>query len=337
MSTRKLLVLTGVLVSVAVVGVLGSREVARIRVELASPAGRLRDDLKHTRDADGQPLFARYLTELDPKGILEVLEKEYPYCHSQAHPLGKALYARGHDLHESLETCGNRCTGGCFHGVITEALRQFAATIGAADAPATLDQLLAHGRRLCDDPDPSLAARRGSCAHGVGHAFAFMTQSRMAQAIDGCRTFSERMLQFHCARGAYMERDMAQGPGDVVADYPMKPCLEEIEFPAACYRYKVPRLFQRGLTLDRVVKMCLDLTGFQELGCFHGLGFAQLETIGRFPEALAIVCTHGTRDDQRVCIDGAAEKLSDFSAKDAQAACASLHAGRRPTLATALG
>jgi len=51
-------------------------------------------------------------------------------CHSEAHDLGK-VFAQVGELGPAVQLCGNRCTSGCLHGVLTEA---FLGSVGQENA-----------------------------------------------------------------------------------------------------------------------------------------------------------------------------------------------------------
>ncbi len=70
---------------------------------------------------DDRPVYKKYLPILGIGAILDYLEEGNPYCHREAHNLGRELFAQTRDIGQSLSLCGSRCTDGCRHGVIGEA------------------------------------------------------------------------------------------------------------------------------------------------------------------------------------------------------------------------
>jgi hypothetical protein len=313
--TGRLYVLLG-LAAVVFVAVL-----AGLRV-FADPATRLRNDLKKTPVASQQDVFAKYLNTLKPAGILDVLEADNRLCHAQAHPVGIAIYQASRDLYGSIETCNTRCTGGCFHGVLTAAVKEFA---GQGNSPATFVQVAAHARQICDDSRLNAVQKKGNCAHGIGHALMFLSGYRVTESVSACRrTFPEKPLQFYCAGGVYMERDTSHGADDAKGPSLLSPCDAESAFPGACYPYKMPHVFQLGKSVEQVADMCEGMGRYHRLGCFRGIGAAWLEHVARGIRSLADICSLGSREDQEACIDGTIGKLADYDPAAAERACASL-------------
>src|SRR3989344_9391866 len=69
-------------------------------------AKEFRNALQRTPRAQHQDLFTAHLEKLGASGILDVLEDHYPQCHSQAHPLGMAVFAQTRDIHQAIAACG---------------------------------------------------------------------------------------------------------------------------------------------------------------------------------------------------------------------------------------
>ena len=295
------------------------------RLSINEAKANLKTALRETLKTEHQALFAHYLDIIGADGILDVLEHAYNLCHSQAHPLGMAVVAKTRTIDEAIAACRGRCTGGCFHGVLMAALKDYAkAPSDDPEGHIEFDQLLAHAKDICDDPKTTRIHRRGNCAHGVGHALTFLAGYRLAEALDACRSFTEQPLQYYCSSGAFMERDIVYGHADAATSSALAPCSQEETFPAACYRYKVKRLLRPGTTVEDIANRCLGLENLQRLGCFHGLGFSLLDDVFREPAMLAEVCRFGNADDQKICIEGAIEKLADYDRGRAKAACKTL-------------
>ena len=60
--------------------------------------------------------------------------------------------------------------------------------------------------------------------------------------------------------------------------------------------------------LDEAVDLCLGLPSYQRRGCFHGLGAWSIKAIYKDPAQLKARCSHGTHEDQLMCIEGVIEK-----------------------------
>jgi len=71
---------------------------------------------------DKRALYDEYLDVIGANGILDGIEHVWPRCHEEAHDAGRVIFARVRDLGSSLRICADRCTTGCMHGVLTEAL-----------------------------------------------------------------------------------------------------------------------------------------------------------------------------------------------------------------------
>ena len=108
------------------------------------------------------------LSVIGANGALDGIERVWPKCHSEAHDLGKVIFARIREVGMSLRVCGDRCNSGCMHGVLMEAF----ATIGKA-SPHHMDLgvLRPAINDLCQrNPVMTASYSPGDCAHGVGHA-----------------------------------------------------------------------------------------------------------------------------------------------------------------------
>jgi hypothetical protein len=122
-----------------------------------------------------------------------------------------------------------------------------------------------------------------------------------------------------------MERDLAYGANDKQAAY-LYPCDTYKDYPAACYRYKLRRLFPPHKTDFRLVsEECMKLkTSKERNGCFHGLGFSYYKFIYSYPENLSILCSYGDFVDKRMCIEGAIGILAVYNRTIANRACSFL-------------
>ena len=256
-----------------------------------------------------RPIFEKYLPVLGAAPILDVLERSSAGCHAQSHALGQALYASARDIGSALRQCDTRCTSGCMHGAV-------AAAFGDVTVQVIADTMEA----FCGAGEMANLHRPGNCAHGLGHALMFVTQGNVERSIDGCLGFAQGPMQYYCGTGVYMERFMRDS-ADAVDASSLGPCDEEALFPAACYRYQGVEMVK---ALGRVAAKseCARLGGLQRHGCFHGLGYAAIETVFYDPEQLRALCDAGDTDDRVVCVEGTIEKLAEFHEGRARAACA---------------
>ena len=270
-------------------------------------------------------VFEKYLNVLGADGILDFLETEYPLCHAQAHELGRAIFARLKELGPALTACQTRCTSACMHGILMEAF----ARERAQEQHVTLGDVEKRMALLCSETGEMAKMHRpGNCAHGMGHALMMVAGHDVERSLTACASFKNPAMAYYCATGVFMEHfehvdamgGKSPGPRALHA-----PCDTHTRFPAACYRYAVPRMVGalKG-DVSAVAAECLKLPRRQRLGCFHGLGSAGTRGIAETPALLGSLCGHGSSDDQVLCIEGAIEKLADLNESKALAACAIL-------------
>ena len=274
-------------------------------------------------EKDRRRLYEAYVDEIGVNGILDVLEESY--CHSQAHPLGKIIYARLGDLGEAFHLAGTRCTSAVFHGVLMEAL-------GAAERHVSRSRLEGEIDSICTREEVAATQKLGNCVHGIGHAVMSVAGYDIEKALESCRGLSLKPLQYYCATGAFMEHALVHGEDDIKRSMHY-PCDTYADFPAACYRYKmfytVEKMLDGGSAIGDVAQECIGLARMSRLGCFHGMGYAFLERISQSPEEITVVCGFGDSDDQHVCIEGAVEKLADLDEPVALRACEYLEGNNR--------
>ncbi len=257
-------------------------------------------------------VFEKYLENLGAEAMLQALDQRFPLCHHQATDLGAALFAGTRDLPATLDVCGDLCTSACRQGAIREAFGK-----GSFDAAeAQLDA-------LCEKGSLSSQETKGSCAHAIGQALMVASSYELERSLDGCTTHPLEAMRYYCATGVYMEYFM--DPDELELEVILNlhfPCDQSSPYPAACYRYKASiMLHALDGDLEALGSECEGLSGRQRLGCFHGLGAAHLSHIYKDPAWLPKVCAQKARDDRRMCIEGAVEKLADYDEGIAGLAC----------------
>ena len=287
--------------------------------------------LASSRQSDENELrgiYERHVPQIGVNGILDVLE-ESP-CHSQAHAVGKIIYARLGALGEAIHLAGDRCTNAVFHGILMEAFTAGSEHLNLLRLEDDID-------RVCR-PEVISTQKVGNCAHGIGHAVMSLSRYDVDRAVEACKRLERPQLQYYCATGAFMEYDGVHGGEDVKRSLHY-PCDLQADFPAACYRYKMSRtvgeVVARGGGIDTVAAECLPLERQQRLGCFHGLGLAFLRDVLDSPALIKVVCGFGDGDDRRMCIEGAIEKLADLDESAARRACEHVAAEDRSICAAA--
>jgi len=278
-------------------------------------------DFSSSGQKNRRVVFEKYFHKIGPERLIGLLEEKYPLCHNQAHDLGKVLFAETADLTTSIETCADGCSGGCFHGVLMEALKDFdPEKENESGGHVTLNDLKEKMNSLCDDPTVNAIHRKGKCAHGIGHALERLSDYTIETALSHCKLFQNRMLEFYCAGGVFMEHDFVHGNAEANSKPLYYPCDTYTEFPAACYGYKTRHLI-RSLGLEKLIKECISLEGAGEVGCFYGIGLYHNTAVEENLKLLETLCSRGTTDDQYACIHGAIGKLTEIDIEKADAAC----------------
>ncbi len=295
--------------------------------------------LKNAAKKDRRALYDQHISTLGANGILDAIEHIWPKCHSEAHDLGKVIFSKLQDIGLSLRVCADRCYSGCMHGILMEAFRA-AQNHDDPDHhvdPGLLKPLM---NDLCSANKVMTAAYSpGDCAHGVGHALMFLTGYTVPHAIEACESFDSKPLQYYCATGAYMEYVTENDAQDAKTKPWFSPC-DTNKYPAACARYKmvhvIKRHYQAKKPTGALIKDCEALAGAYRLGCFHGLGNAHMALIATGKRKLNDVCT-GSDDEQRVCIEGAMERMSKYHPALAKNVCATVHGKQHEVCTAAVG
>lgn len=249
----------------------------------------------------------------DPIDLLDSLEKEFPFCHAEAHNLDRTIFKTNKDLGRALSLCDHRCTNGCMHGMLSEAMSH--------TEPASIDALMT----LCQGEGSGPRHKVGNCAHAFGHGLLIRAVRDLDRALDLCARLFDERLEYYCVTGVFME--YAEGaedghPGHAVgmgAEKRHLPC-HTTAFPAACYRYLLEQM-ATVLPPAQLLGECLRLTDRVRLGCFHGFGAMYYQAVGEDPSVLPRVCGSGTLEDRTVCIEGAIERLADHDEQRARIAC----------------
>jgi len=272
-----------------------------------------------TRGTNKRELYDKYLPKLGSIWILNYLEDLHPRCHGQAHELGQTIYALSKDIGLALMECNTSCTSGCMHGILMEAFKE-----------STLPELTNQMGNFCNNNEKmSKIHKPGNCAHGIGHALMVVTDYDIEKSIMACSSFSNPAMGYYCATGIFMEYLITGRKEDFSKRGLHFPCDKYTQYPAACYRYKIPYIHKEfKKNNEKLANECLELPKSLRLGCFHGLGKANTRAIFKNPKHLDEVCHYGTPDDQAVCIEGVIEKLAEYNEQKAISACNSLSGDR---------
>jgi hypothetical protein len=265
------------------------------------------------------------LPVIGANGALDGIESVWPKCHSQAHDLGKVIFARVRDVGMGLRVCADRCNSGCMHGVLMEAFT----TIGKASPHhMNLAVLMPAIKDLCQrNPVMTTSYSPGDCAHGVGHALMNMARYEIPDALKACQENENQAMEYYCATGAYMEYVTERDTLDATTKSVLYPCDQYI-YPAACARYKMGhvarRYYKEGKTTEELRTLCSSFSDAVRRGCFHGLGNAFMLALAIGKISIRSVCLGLSPVEEFVCIDGAIERMAKFFPGNARRVCAEL-------------
>lgn len=254
--------------------------------------------------------FREHYDTFGPETMLAVLD-DYQFCHSEAHNLGRVLYEREQDLATATNICQSQCSSGCIHGVLMGlfAERTKDSKFDDPELHATIDDLTPKFRDeiagICDKREIIDNLSKGDCYHAIGHALIVLANYDISSGLGLCAIFRPfgGGAEYYCATGVYMERDIEYGDADAAVSQAY-PC-DAHEFPIACMRYKMRRIFKLQEQYVQAAEMCANLEGALRHGCFHGLGFGAGRLIYREPAKASAVCAQGDAHDQRMCLEGA--------------------------------
>ena len=273
-------------------------------------------------------VFEEFIDKLGAQKILEMLEEKYPLCHDEAHGLGRVVFSRTRDIAESIEVCRDGCTGACFHGVLMEAFGDDKQQItnderqGDEDRHIRLSEVRAEAAELCESSQVLDFHSKGKCVHGVGHAFSYLSGYKIPEALEACKVFGDKRLEFYCAGGVFMEYEGVYGSRDLVSESLHYPCDKYgSRYPAACYPHKVPHLVKKLDSKENLIEECLKLDGFYKTGCFHGLGYQYNLEVQANPARVKLICPGGSLIDQKACLYGAIIKIAEINPERGPEVC----------------
>jgi len=141
---------------------------------------------------DKRIILEKYIDTLGASAMLDFIELTYKHCHSQAHDLGKVIYANSKDIGKALITCGNRCTNACMHGVVSEAFKD-----------KSFDEIKREISTFCSQGEISTLHKPGNCAHGIGHAIMMITNHNIHDSLSACTEFKKSGMDYYCATGVF--------------------------------------------------------------------------------------------------------------------------------------
>jgi hypothetical protein len=277
------------------------------------------------------------LPVIGANGVLDGMTSLWPKCHSEAHDVGKVIFAHVRDISIGMRVCADRCNSGCMHGVLMEAFT----TIGKA-SPHHMDVAILGPaiKDLCQsNPVMTASYSPGDCAHGVGHALMNLARYEIPDALKGCHENDSQAMEYYCATGAYMEYVTERDEQDATTKGLLYPC-DKFVYPAACARYKmvhvVRRHYKEGKTTEELRTLCSSFADPVRRGCFHGLGNAHMPMIAVGKIGIRSVCLGLSAVEEFVCIDGAIERMAKFFPRNAARVCQDLDENNKGICLTAV-
>lgn len=296
------------------------------------------EEFKTKKTFDLMDFYIGWIDQIGANGIIHSIQTVDPLCHDTAHDLGRLLYKRIQNVGTALLTCEDSCNSGCMHGVL---MGFFQGTGVVEDGEDHVDIYKVKDKitTICGDEKVAGAKemtqtyKNGDCAHGVGHALMYLSDYNIKSSIELCGLFDSYPMDYYCATGAYMEYVTNKDKEDTLAGKPLFHPCQEVDYSAACYRYKmanaVPRFYMNGGNLDQIIKGCLALDEKHRLGCFHGLGNGHYPFVAAGKINLKQLCSAGTKDDQYVCTEGLMERLARYLPEVADAQCKTVRGWQR--------
>lgn len=288
------------------------------------------EDLKKTTNYNMRPVYEKWIDQVGANGLIAAVTEMNPTCHDEAHDLGKVIYEKTQDIGEALDICQDACYSGCMHGVLMEVFTEGSGQTDDGVSPyvpaehVQIDDVKDRISTICDKTVATGLYKAGDCAHGIGHGLMYLADYDIPRALALCDTFDTYPMRYYCATGAYMEyveRGPKIPPTGATQFYP----CDVSAYPAACFRYEMPHVvataYQQKDGFHQLIADCEAMDGNTRLGCFHGLGNANMPYVRSKAATLSQVCSYGNHDDQYVCVEGVMERFAKYFPDEAPAAC----------------
>lgn len=296
--------------------------ILHVRFALMTNEDKFRYEFENRRQVtfeNFQDIYEKYKDALTLSQLLSIIDED-PYCHSEGHDLGKLIHTQTGSIEESFSICKDRCSDGCYHGVLMAAFDDVVKDSGDGHTHIHVNstQLAPYIKEVCAKDYIGEGFNPTHCAHGVGHALTFISFYDLNDATDLCLLFEDARHEYYCLTGVFMEFTTRfpvanlHSPCDQLPD----------EYAVACYRYRVSGMLNTLGSVEPVAAECQTLSGRRRLGCFHGLGYAKTSQIANDPKSLARTCSYGNQTERKMCIDGPLGWLSEQNEKISREACA---------------
>jgi hypothetical protein len=224
-------------------------------------------------------------------------------CHSKMHWVGahyaKVLHVTAYTIHQYLPgTFSRNCSGGFAHGVITDVMK-------TVDTPAEA----VNARKVCLLEKERLLI--ATCAHGLGHAFAYATAGDAPKTLALCKQLGEQQMG-ECGSAMFHDRwEIDNGllsPKERPADYPKEAFVacDEVDpiFMGSCWYRRIQGEAARNENkLETDIPQCLNLEPPNNSACLTGLS-ATRTVNGDKPADVLQSCAGLQQPDFSSCIQG---------------------------------
>lgn len=277
--------------------------------------------------------FSRSLSDIE---MLDAIEVEFPACHSEAHPFGRAIMQRTNNIAESVEICGYRCSSGCLHGVITQLFSPNEETDveqGDLTAERLFNEPLGVAGELCHSADMRGSVSYLQCVHGLGHVLAYLSKDDLERSIMSCRKLSITDERNACATGVFMEYMQKVDHIVLLSAKTFFPCDLFPDFTKSCYREKGRYMvFAWG---EDVWDACRSLPPEAGLHCIRGIGHAGATKQKLSSETeLARLCPLDDPEERAMCYAGAVSHIVLTSDVSTFSICSEMVPALRPYCVT---
>ncbi|TSC77840.1 MAG: Uncharacterized protein G01um101429_941 [Parcubacteria group bacterium Gr01-1014_29] len=281
--------------------------------------------LKELGDYAGQYAV---VSEIDAAIASLTKPEELFWCHEFVHYAGWGLYKKTRNMSVAFREASNRCDSGMFHGIVEEYIseasdgrdpEQFITSV----APTACEQDVAENNLL-----PGI---KGICYHGLGHAFMFITDNNLPQALRYCDMLSSTHAG-GCYTGAFMENLQSKqvtrigthpslyAPKPDDPDYPCN--LLDEKHRDVCYRYAGISVGVRtGGDFKQAFAHCLKIDPAYQDTCFFGVGtdIPALQWSSRWAGEKCKLALEISTDAYKQCIMGAMTFLVQLNLGSPQA------------------
>ncbi len=262
-----------------------------------------------------EAMTVAYLQNHPVAGLLENLEarESILQCHTDSHAIGRALYRVDPNLNDAISQCGTRCKNGCFHGVLMGLFSTNSDTMGGAIEDETPEAYIAHvtsvAKDLCGWKDVAGVIRPGSCVHGLGHVFTYVTNYDLKKSIGACGVFRTG-ARSACTGGAFMEYMYSEKEEESMVTRDIAPCDAYPQFMEECFRYKARGWVAAWGGATTGMEACTRLTGDIRAECIRGVAYEAIEPpMLKKSTGIDWLCDSLSEEDHRACTSGAVMKV----------------------------